>query len=75
MGCYFFHNGQAAKERQQPRLRPPEKERGSRRGCCTVERPQSALLGQIDRDGQFIELGLLDDAGSIQQSGSRTPSV
>ena len=33
------------------------------------------LLGQIDRDGQFVELGLLDDAGSIQQSGSRTPSV
>ena len=24
------------------------------------------LLGQIDRDGQFVELGLLDDAGSIQ---------
>ena len=24
------------------------------------------LLGQIDRDGQFVELGLFDDAGSIQ---------
>ena len=27
---------------------------------------KNRLLGQIDRDGQFVELGLLDDAGSIQ---------
>ena len=27
---------------------------------------KNRLLGQIDRDGQFVELGLLDDARSIQ---------
>ena len=36
------------------------------RAAFLVGREGNRLLGQIDRDGKFVELGLLDDAGSIQ---------